>query len=183
MHTSENLPNAHHAATRRPVRKRTPPGDLEHLTYTDTTAHMARGHNTRTCKNTKFRGIQHTAQHTTHIRTRATHCACLRYPEQSCLPCPSDGKPTEQRGPSAGCRSLRTTHINGTRIQWDPNSTLSLHLPSLGRESLERGGGGTPSPLPTALTLPQRHSRTPTPAPTAFPTARNRLPQPPAHPP
>ena len=38
-------------------------------------------------------------------------------------------------------------------------------------------------PSPTALTLPQRHSHTPTPAPTAFPTAGNRLPQPPAHPP
>ena len=47
------------------------------------------------------------------------------------------------------------------------------------RESLEKGGGGLPSsPLPTALTLPERHSHTPTPAPTAFPTARNRPPTP-----
>ena len=51
--------------------------------------------------------------------------------------------------------------------------------PPPGRKSLERGRG---SPLPTALTLPQRHSHTPTPAPTAFPTARNRLPQPLSHP-
>ena len=48
--------------------------------------------------------------------------------------------------------------------------------PPLPRESLERGGGGPPSPLPTALTLPERHSHTPTSAPTAFPTARNRPP-------
>ena len=41
---------------------------------------------------------------------------------------------------------------------------------AVGRDSLEGGA------LPTALTLPQRHSHTPTPAPTAFPTASNRPP-------
>ena len=39
---------------------------------------------------------------------------------------------------------------------------------------LKGEGGG--SPLPTALTLPQRHSHSPTPAPTAFATASNRPP-------
>ena len=65
------------------------------------------------------------------------------------------------------------------------------HLPAIltqrghkatGRESLEGGGGAPPSLLPTALTLPERHSHTPTPAPTAFLTPETAPPQPLSHP-